>query len=65
MSIKTDILDKLTPDAIKEMQRIWFTADLHAQHPKMVDICNRPTTREEQDEWLLKEVFNKHVQKNE
>lgn len=65
MNIQKDILDKLDDNLIKEMQHIWFTADLHAQHPKMVDICNRPTTREEHDEWLLKEVFNKYVEKKD
>ena len=40
--VKRDILDKITPDIKKEMESIWFTADLHAQHPKIVDICNRP-----------------------
>jgi len=65
MNIQNEILDKLTPEIIQDMQKIWFTADLHAQHPKIVDICNRPTTREEHDEWLLKEVFNKYVQKKD
>ena len=40
--VKRDILDKITPEIRKEMESIWFTADLHAQHPKIVDICNRP-----------------------
>lgn len=65
MNIQTDILDKLSPELIADMQKIWFTADLHAQHPKIVDICNRPITREGHDEWLLKEVYNKYVQKKD
>lgn len=40
--IQKDVLDKLTPEIINEMKHIWFTADLHAQHPKIVDICSRP-----------------------
>jgi len=40
--IKRDILDKITPEIKKEMESIFFVADLHAQHPKIVDICNRP-----------------------
>lgn len=40
--IKRDILDKITPEIKKEMESIWFTADPHADHPKIVDICNRP-----------------------
>lgn len=65
MNIQTDIVDKLTPEIIQEMERIWFTADLHHGHPKIVDICNRPISREEHDEWLIKEVFNKYVQKKD
>jgi len=42
MSIQTNILDKLTPQIISEMETIWFTADLHHGHPKIVHICNRP-----------------------
>jgi len=62
--IKESILNKLTPEIIEEMQHIWFTADLHHMHP-IVDICNRPISREDHDEWLIKEVFNKYVQKND
>jgi calcineurin-like phosphoesterase family protein len=65
MELKLDsfIIDitKLSPECIQEMQHIWFIADLHAQHPKIVDICNRPTTWEDHDEWLLKEVYNNHI----
>jgi len=65
MNIQTDILDRLTPEIISEMERIWFTADLHGGHPKIVDICNRPVSREEHDEWLIREVFNKYVQRKD
>ena len=65
MNIQIDILNKLTPEIINEMKHIWFVADLHAQHPKIVNICSRPVSREEHDEWLLKEVFNKYVQKKD
>ena len=40
--IQRDILYKITPEIRKEMESIWFVADTHAQHPKIVDICNRP-----------------------
>ena len=40
--VQRDILDKITPDIKKEMEGIWFTADLHAMHPKVVNICDRP-----------------------
>lgn len=60
-NIQTDIIDKLTPEIIKDMEKIWFTADLHHGHAKIIDICNRPTIYEDHNEWLLKKVFNKYV----
>jgi calcineurin-like phosphoesterase family protein len=57
------ILSLITPEAQKVMETIWFAADYHHAHPKIVDICNRPTTREEHEEWLIKEVHNRWVQK--
>jgi calcineurin-like phosphoesterase family protein len=57
------ILTLITPEAKKVMETIWFAADYHHAHPKIVDICNRPTTREEHEEWLIKEVHNKWVQR--
>jgi calcineurin-like phosphoesterase family protein len=57
------ILSLITPEAKKVMETIWFAADYHHAHPKIVDICNRPTTREEHEEWLIREVHNRWVQK--
>jgi len=57
------ILSLITPEARKVMETIWFAADYHHAHPKIVDICNRPTTREEHEEWLIREVHNRWVQK--
>jgi len=96
MNIQKDILDKLNPELIKEMQHIWFTADLHADHAKIIEICNRPVSVDQKlidelrlknqdnpewklindpiwraainpihNEWLIKEVFNKYVQKKD
>lgn len=61
------ILDEVesNPSIKEEMQKIHFTADLHHSHPKIVNICNRPTTVEEHDEWLVREVFNKWVGKKD
>jgi len=63
--IQKNIIDRLTLDIIEDMKKIHFVADLHHGHSKIVDICNRPISREKHDEWLLKEVFNKYVQKNQ
>jgi calcineurin-like phosphoesterase family protein len=65
MNIQKDIIDKLTSEIIQDMQHIHFIADLHSSHPKIVDICNRPVSKEEHDEWLLKEVYNKYVDKKD
>ena len=48
----------------EEASRIWFTADIHWLHPKIVTICNRPTTIEKHDEWLLARI-NSVVGKND
>lgn len=48
----------------KEVDKIWFSSDLHFLHPKIIDICNRPTTIEEHDEWLLDRI-NSKVKKND
>ena len=92
-----EILSLITPEAKKVMETIWFTADLHHGHLKIVNICNRPVyidrkimedfylinadnpeydiykdkkfLRDYVDpahtEWLIKEVFNKWVKKND
>jgi calcineurin-like phosphoesterase family protein len=39
-----DILSKITPEIRKDMETIWFSADLHHGHPKIIDICNRPVS---------------------
>ena len=44
----------MRPDT--DAQHIWFTADIHWLHPKIVSICDRPTTVEEHDEWILERI---------
>jgi calcineurin-like phosphoesterase family protein len=41
MTVK-QIIQNITPEIRKEMESIFFTADLHHGHPKIVGICNRP-----------------------
>jgi len=38
----SSILDKITPEIQADMETVWYAADLHHEHPKIVDICNRP-----------------------
>lgn len=85
---------KITAEMIADMETIWFCADLHHGHPKIVNICNRPIYLSDElnemfrlkekdsegyrmekdplwkaeinklhDEWLVREVINKWVQK--
>lgn len=61
----SEILSFITPEIQQDMESIWFTADLHYGHPKIVDICNRPVTQEEHDNWLIKEVWNKWIRKKD
>lgn len=37
-------------------KNVWFSADLHLLHPKIVNICDRPTTVKEHDEWLIHRI---------
>ena len=37
-----NILELITPEIQADMETIWFAADLHHGHPKIIDICNRP-----------------------
>lgn len=55
MNIQENIIDKLTPEIVSEMETIWFTSDLHHRHPKIVHICNRPVYLNQE----LKEYFAK------
>jgi calcineurin-like phosphoesterase family protein len=52
----------MRPDT--DAQHIWFTADLHWNHPKIVSICERPVSEKEHDEWLLDRI-NSMVAKND
>jgi calcineurin-like phosphoesterase family protein len=54
MTVK-QILENLTPEIKKEMETIWFTADLHQGHPKIIPICNRPVYFDRENELYFKE----------
>ena len=43
----------------EEIKHIFFTSDIHLLHPKIVDICERPTTIEEHDEWIINRINEK------
>jgi calcineurin-like phosphoesterase family protein len=63
MTVKK-IIENITPEIRKEMETIWFTADLHHGHPKIVDICNRPVPlpknfKEYYDENEINPSYNK------
>lgn len=46
------------------MNNIWFTADLHFLHPKIVKVCNRPISVQDHDEWLIERI-NEKVSKHD
>jgi calcineurin-like phosphoesterase family protein len=54
----------IKPETKEEMERFWFTADLHFLHPKIVDICERPTTVDDNNEWILERI-NSRVKKKD
>jgi calcineurin-like phosphoesterase family protein len=62
-TIKNELI--ITPEAKEAMEHIWFCADLHHSHDKIVNICGRPCSIPQHEEWLIKEVFNKYVQKRD
>lgn len=53
-----NIIENLTPEIRKEMETIWFTADLHQGHPKIVPICNRPVYLDKEMDRYFKEKEN-------
>jgi len=79
--IQHDILDKITPDLKEQMKHIFFIADLHGDHAKIVKICNRPVPftenldisipeqkrkiNELHNDWLIREVYNKYIDKKD
>lgn len=44
----------MRPDS--DAKKIWFCGDPHLLHPKIVAICNRPTTIEEHDMWIIDRI---------
>lgn len=47
----------MRPDT--DINKIWFTADLHLLHPKIVTICGRPVSVEEHDQWIINRINEK------
>lgn len=58
------ILKNITPEIRKEMETIWFTADLHHGHPKIVPICNRPVYFSKELEEYFKEKEKDELEKD-
>jgi len=61
-TIKTTVIDKLNDEVIADLSRIWFTADLHHGHDKIVNICNRPCSELKHEDWLV-DTFNYYVKR--
>lgn len=43
----------------EEVDKIFFTSDLHLLHPKIVKLCNRPISEKDHDEWLIHRINEK------
>jgi len=48
----------------EESKHIWFTSDTHLLHPKIVEICDRPISIENHDDWII-DRFNSVVDKKD
>lgn len=48
----------------EEVDRIFFTSDLHLLHPKIVNHTKRPCSIKEHDEWLIDQI-NQKVRKGD
>ena len=42
-----------------EIDKIWFSADLHLLHYKIVGICDRPVSVDEHDQWIIDRINEK------
>ena len=54
--LKKKELSKLISEMKKEGKKVWYTSDLHFLHANIIKYCNRPTTVEEQTEWLINQL---------
>ena len=52
------------PEIKKDFESIWFTADLHHGHDKIVDIMGRPCSHSMHEEWLV-DIINSKVKKKD
>jgi calcineurin-like phosphoesterase family protein len=46
------------------VESLWFTADLHLLHPKIVEYCRRPIDPELHDKWIIDRI-NERVSKKD
>lgn len=54
--LKKKELSKAITEIKKRSGKVWFTSDLHFMHSNIIKYCSRPTTVEEQTEWLIKQL---------
>lgn len=45
-------------------EQIWITSDLHFYHDNIVSHCNRPTTIEEHNDWLIN-ILNSNIKEGD
>lgn len=50
------LIDLKHPDIIDKIKHIFISADTHFGHNRVITDCNRPTTIEEHDDWLIDRI---------
>lgn len=59
--MKKKVLSQSISEIKKEGNKVWFTSDLHFLHKNVIIYCDRPTTEEEQTDWIINQM-NTHIQ---
>lgn len=54
--LKKKELSKSISEIKASDKKVWFTSDLHFLHANVIKYCNRPTTVEEQTDWIIKQL---------
>jgi len=52
------------PEIKKDFESIWFTADLHHGHDKIVNMCGRPCSELMHEEWIV-DLLNYRIKKKD
>lgn len=62
--VKKNELSKSINELKQQGRKVWFTSDLHFFHANVIKYCDRPTTVEEQTDWIIKQL-NEYIDVND